>query len=372
MGVLGTKIKPLTDGQKRLVRVLKNKKSSLIGVFGPTGTGKSLLTLAYGVDAVKAGTFERLVVAKPIVDVETGKEITMVEMGEQYREVVMGYLRDLMAPYLGAEELEKIVNEGKIELADTHYLRGRSFDKSLVLVDDVQNIPVESSLEIISRIGRNSKLVLAGDPVFQADSTQVRHVVELRELLLGEDDAEVVDLGLSDIVRPGAKRAVRLLLELRMRKRPLTDEEKKVVEVIKRYSPDAEIVTVVDCRSEKKLFQIPENTPTPDFLVVVKEGHHGRLVGRGGERIEKAEKELGMRLRGAEASLNLAGFIKSLHPVPWSIKHVKKVDLEGNNIVIYIEQGKAGPLLGRKGVYIKFVEAIMMKLLGTPVIAREE
>ena len=371
MGLIGEKIKPLTSGQKRLVRVLKDKNVSLVGVFGPTGTGKSMLTLAYAIDAVRKGDYKRIVIAKPVIDVETGKEILMSELGEQYKDIIISYMRDLVETYMKHGEIEEMVGRGEIEIADTHYLRGRSFDNSIVFVDDIQNIPVESSLEIMSRVGRESKLIMAGDPVFQSGS-QAENALRLRELLLGEEDAEVVDLGLQDIVRPGAKRAVRLLLELRMRKREMTEDEKHVANVVKRYSPDAEIVTVVDCRVEKHTFQIPDNTPTPDFLIVVKEGHQGRLVGRGGERITKAEKELSAKLRGVEASLNLVNYIKSIHPVPWSIKHIKKADIEGNSIVIYIEPGKAGPLLGRKGVYIKYVEAIMMKLLGTPVIAREE
>jgi phosphate starvation-inducible protein PhoH len=138
-------------------------------------------------------------------------------------------------------------------------------------------------------MGRNSRLVIAGDPIFQRTSEPGRDGATLaREILLGEETAVVVDLGVKDIVRPGARRGVKLLLELQMRKRVLDEVEKKVKDTAKVYAPDADIVTVVNLTDAKKKWEITSEH-APDALVVVKEGHLGRIIGVKGERIQSRE-----------------------------------------------------------------------------------
>jgi len=372
VSVLDTKIKPLTEGQKALVGALKDSSADIVGIFGPTGTGKSLLAVAYAYDSLKKNSFKRVVIAKPVVDVESGRELLMSELGESYREIMLDYLGDLMSQYISRQELEALVKDGQVQFADTHLLRGRTFDHTLVFLDDVQHVPVESVLEIVSRVGRGSRLIIAGDPVFQSQATVLQQVQAIRELLLGEERARVVDLGLADIVRPGAQRAVRLLLELKMRKRSLSESERKVVEVLRIYAPDAEVVTVLDCRELRKKFGLSESSGVPDYLVIVKQGHYGRIIGKKGERVAKAEEEIGGKLRVAEAALSLAQLVRAVHPLPWSLKAVRRADIEGNSIVLYVESGKAGPIIGQKGTYIRFVDTVMRRILGASVLVREE
>ncbi len=370
MGLLGTKIKPLTEGQKKLIKALKDKKTEVLGIFGPTGTGKSLLTVAYAFDSIQNKEYTRFIIAKPLVDVESGREAGLQSPREIYRENVANYIIDLLGTYVDKENIIKMIEEDLIHIADIHYLRGRTFDNSLVFVDDVQNVPVESTLEIISRIGRKSKLIIAGDPIFQLSAETRRQAMDIRELLLGEEKAEIIDLGLTDIIRPGARKAVKLLLELRLRRRKLNETEKELYQKTKEIAPDAEIVTILDCREEKKKYQL-ENTTSPDILILVKENHHGRVVGKKGERISNLEKETNMKIRVAEVSLDMLYLVKAIHPIPWAFKNVSKADIEGNKIVITVEGG-AGKILGQKGLYIKFVDSIAKKLFGAQVIVREE
>jgi phosphate starvation-inducible protein PhoH len=216
------KIKPMSSGQEELLQALKNESYEVVGAFGPTGTGKSLFSVAYGIDSVIEGRYKRFIIAKPVVDVVTGKEVTSVEAGGLYYDLASAYLKDILTGLVEWQEVEKLVREGKLLFADAHYLRGRTFDETVIFVDDAQAVMPESAIEAFMRIGRSSKFIIAGDPILQsvlgADSSGV---VMLREVLLGEEKAKVVDLGLKDIVRPGAKRGIRLLLEMKMRKRPL-------------------------------------------------------------------------------------------------------------------------------------------------------
>ncbi|NHW45154.1 MAG: KH domain-containing protein [Candidatus Verstraetearchaeota archaeon] len=365
------KIKPMSSGQEELLQALKNESYEVVGAFGPTGTGKSLFSVAYGIDSVIEGRYKRFIIAKPVVDVVTGKEVTSVEAGGLYYDLASAYLKDILTGLVEWQEVEKLVREGKLLFADAHYLRGRTFDETVIFVDDAQAVMPESAIEAFMRIGRSSKFIIAGDPILQsvlgADSSGV---VMLREVLLGEEKAKVVDLGLKDIVRPGAKRGIRLLLEMKMRKRPLSNVERSVVEAAKIYAPDADVVTVLDLMDDKRAFDITAEH-VPDAIVIVKEGYLARLIGKGGERISKIEEETQLRLRAVELTLNFVELIRAMHPVSWIHKHVTDADFAGPNLQVKVKE-EFGAFVGQKGLYIKFLDSAFRKLMGVGVVASEE
>ncbi|WP_448578083.1 PhoH family protein [Thermosphaera sp.] len=359
-------VKPKTPGQAEIVEALKNTKYSVVGIFGPTGSGKSLFSIMYGVDSVQNERYKRFIIARPLVDVTTGNELTPADLGELYYELASSYLRDILYGYIEWSRIEEMIKSYKVVIADSHYLRGRTFDDSLIFLDDVQSIPVESAIEIITRVGNNSRLIIAGDPIFQRPYTVKDSTILLRELLLNEESARVVDLGLKDIVRPGAKMGIKLLFESKMRSIKLSDIEKQIVETARLHTPDADLVTAVEFVDlKKKLGVTTENVP--DALIVVKEGHLGRIIGKKGERIEAVEKDLGLKIRACQLSLDFTPFIRALHPVSWIVKHVKEVDFAGPVLAVKISEKGYGAFVGQKGAYVRLIDGVFNKLLGVSV-----
>jgi len=360
------KIAPKSPGQEELKKALLSDKD-LVGVFGPTGTGKSLFAIAYGLTAVYRGKYRRLVLSRPIIDVVSGREITLFSEPETYFKHASEYLRDILAGFADVKALEDAISSGKLILADPHFLRGRTFDDSVIVLDDAQSVPAETIVEIVTRMGRNSRLIIAGDPIFQRTAELGRDGATLaREILFGEETAVVVDLGVKDIVRPGARRGVKLLLELQMRKRVLDEVEKKVKDTAKVYAADADIITVANLTEAKKRWEITSEH-APDVLIVVKEGHLGRIIGVGGERIQSIEKEVGLKLRAIQLTLDLKEFIRAVHPVAWIHKHIVDFDFAGNSLKLTVARGHMGPMLGQKGSYIRFLNDVMEKLIGVEV-----
>jgi phosphate starvation-inducible protein PhoH len=360
------KIEPKSPGQEELKKALLSDKD-LVGVFGPTGTGKSLFAIAYGLTAVYRGKYRRLVLSRPIIDVVSGREITLFSEPETYFKHASEYLRDILAGFADVKALEDAISSGKLILADPHFLRGRTFDDSVIVLDDAQSVPAETIVEIVTRMGRNSRLIIAGDPIFQRTAELGRDGATLaREILFGEETAVVVDLGVKDIVRPGARRGVKLLLELQMRKRVLDEVEKKVKDTAKVYAADADIITVANLTEAKKRWEIT-GEHAPDVLIVVKEGHLGRIIGVGGERIQSIEKEVGLKLRAIQLTLDLKEFIRAVHPVAWIHKHIVDFDFAGNSLKLTVARGHMGPMLGQKGSYIRFLNDVMEKLIGVEV-----
>jgi len=366
------KVEPLSKGQEEFMEALKSEDYDIIGVFGPTGTGKSLLSICYGIDSVTSGKYKRFIISRPVVDVVTGREVTAVEAGKLYFELASQYLRDILEGILEWKEVLKMLDEGKVVFADTHYLRGRTFDNSIVFIDDTQAMPPESVLEILVRMGRNSRLIIAGDPIFQKTAYHIRidSATLLRNILLGEERAKVVDLGLKDIVRPGARRGIKLFFEAVMRKRELNDIETKILDSAHVNAPDADIVTVIEFIEAKKTFEI-KSEHTPDALIIVKEGHIGRIVGRGGERIEKIEQDTEFRIRAIELTLYFKEFIRAVHPISWIHKHIVDAEFKGSDLVFQVREGEIGPFVGQRGFHIKFLDYIMKKLIGVNVRVEE-
>ncbi len=371
MTLLGA-IEPKTKGQEALLRALKDDNVDVVGAFGPSGTGKSLMTIAYAMDSLLKGKYKKFIIARPVVDVVTGKEITAADVGvENYYKMASAYLEDILSGYVPKEEIRRLYEEGKLMLVDTHYLRGRTFDEAVILLDDAQNAEPEAAVEALMRIGDKSKFIVVGDPVFQSHTEVGKDGASLlREILLNEENARVIDLGIKDIVRPGAKRGIRFMIELRMRKRKLNEAERRVIEAAKIYAPDADVITVVEFVDEKRRFGLEDNPHLPDALVILKEGHAPRFIGRGGERIAKIEDDTGLKLRTVELTLDLKNLIAAIHPVPWMYKHIVDVDFAGPSLMVSVKD-EFGAFVGQRGSYVRFLSEVMKKLIGVEVWARE-
>lgn len=357
-------IKPLSKGQEELYDTLINGKHNIVGIFGPTGSGKSLFSIIYALSEIKEGKYKKFVLLKPLIDVVTKKEITPQEL-TNYENILLGYIKDVVGGFIDVSLVDELYKQGKIEILDTRFLKGRTFDDCIIFVDEIQLMKIESLVEIILRIGKNSRLLIAGDPTFQAlqESSQFDPTSKIREILLNEENSKVIDLGIKDIIRSGAKKGLKLLIEYKLRSRKLNENEQIAIDVSKIYSPDADIVTIVDLAESKKHFQLEKMPNIPDLLAVVKEGHFGRMVGKGGERIGKIEKDLAKRIRAIELNLDLKEYIRALHPLPWIVKHIEDVDFKGNQIVVSVKK-EFGAFVGQKGAYVLFLDDVFQKLLG--------
>ncbi|MEM1911582.1 MAG: PhoH family protein [Thermofilaceae archaeon] len=354
---------PANEKQKQFLAALESRDVDVVGAFGPSGTGKSFITCLFAIKAISEGKYSRFVIVRPLVDVSSGKRYTAIELGNLFFDLAASYLYDLVGGIYGSEHVRRLLNEGKILLADPSFLFGRTFDNTLLFLDDAQHVPPEVVHEALLRLGNLSKLVIAGDPVFQAWSASNGAAVA-RELLLGLDRTFVVDFGIHDIVRPGAKRAFKLALEARVRARALSEEEKKLLSLAYTHAPDAQLVSVVDLRPFKEKYSIKTS---PDAILISKEGYLGRLIGKGGERIERIEKESGLSLRGVELTLDLKQLITAIHPVGWIRRYIGGVDIIATNLEVEVDSENLGAFVGQKGAFIRFLDETFHNLLGIGV-----
>jgi phosphate starvation-inducible PhoH-like protein len=151
---------PRSENQAEYLHMMQTK--DLIFSNGPAGTGKTYLAVAVGVSMLLSGKIERIILTRPAV--EAGEKLGFLP-GDM-REKVDPYLRplyDAMNDMLTAEQVEKRINSGEIEVAPLAFMRGRTLANAFVILDEAQNTtPVQMKM-FLTRLGNNSHMVVTGD-----------------------------------------------------------------------------------------------------------------------------------------------------------------------------------------------------------------
>ncbi|WP_047154951.1 PhoH family protein [Aneurinibacillus tyrosinisolvens] len=197
--VKGKPIRVKTLGQRHYVSSIK-KKDIVFGV-GPAGTGKTYLAVVMAVTALKANKVKRIILTRPAV--EAGENLGFLPGDLQ--EKVDPYLRplyDALQDLLTAENMNKYMERGVIEVAPLAYMRGRTLDDSFIILDEAQNTTPEQMKMFLTRLGFGSKMVITGD-VTQVDLPRGKKsgLQEARRILEGIDGISFVYLTGMDVVR---------------------------------------------------------------------------------------------------------------------------------------------------------------------------
>ena len=195
----GNVIKAKTPNQKRLVASAKTH--DLIFAIGPAGTGKTYTGVALAVQALKSKEVKRIILTRPAV--EAGENLGFLpgdlkEKLDPYMQPLYDALRD-MIPH---EKLDSYIEKGVIQIAPLAFMRGRTLDNAFVILDEGQNTTHAQMKMFLTRMGKNAKFLLTGDPG-QVDLPR-RTISGLKEALLVLKNIEgigMVYLDDKDVIR---------------------------------------------------------------------------------------------------------------------------------------------------------------------------
>lgn len=187
-----------TAGQKEYIRSIAENRITIC--TGPAGTGKTFIAAALGIQKLLNGEFDRLIISRPLID--TGfKGLgflpgTIEEKIHPYMIPVLEEVRE----YIGKGETDKLFREHRIDLVPLEIARGRNFHNAYIILDEANNADYSQLKMFISRIGRNSKMIINGD-MRQTDIKGNKALDIFCDKLDGASCVNIVKLGRTDIVR---------------------------------------------------------------------------------------------------------------------------------------------------------------------------
>lgn len=198
-GVGGKLIKAQTLNQRRLVESMR--QNDMVFAIGPAGTGKTYTGVALAVQALKNKEVKRIILTRPAV--EAGENLGFLpgdlkEKLDPYMQPLYDALRDMIP----AEKLALFLENGTIQIAPLAFMRGRTLDNAFVILDEGQNTTHNQMKMFLTRMGKNAKFLLTGDPG-QVDLPR-RTISGLKEALLILKNVEgvgIIMLDEKDVIR---------------------------------------------------------------------------------------------------------------------------------------------------------------------------
>ena len=195
----GRPIKARTPNQQQLIDAYN--QNDMVFAVGPAGTGKTYLSIALAVKALKEKTAKKIILSRPAV--EAGEKLgflpgDMKDKIDPYLQPLYDALEDMLPQVKLQDMMEKHV----IQIAPLAFMRGRTLSDAVVILDEAQNTTPAQIRMFLTRMGWNTKMIITGD-MTQIDlpRSQKSGLVEALEILRGVEGIGIVELNRKDIVR---------------------------------------------------------------------------------------------------------------------------------------------------------------------------
>ena len=195
----GRAIKARTKNQLRLIEAYK--ENDMVFAVGPAGTGKTYLSIALAVKALKEKTAKKIILSRPAV--EAGEKLgflpgDMKEKIDPYLQPLYDALEDMLPQVKLQDMMEKHV----IQIAPLAFMRGRTLSDAVVILDEAQNTTPAQIRMFLTRMGWNTKMIITGDMTQIDLPTKVKSgLIEALHILNKVEGIGIVNLDRSDIVR---------------------------------------------------------------------------------------------------------------------------------------------------------------------------
>lgn len=195
----GRPIKARSENQQRLIEAFG--QNDMVFAVGPAGTGKTYLSIALAVKALKEKKAKKIILSRPAV--EAGEKLgflpgDMKDKIDPYLQPLYDALEDMLPQVKLQDMMEKRI----IQIAPLAFMRGRTLSDAVVILDEAQNTTTQQIRMFLTRMGWNTKMIITGD-TSQIDlpKTQKSGLIEALQILDGTEGIGIVTLNQKDIVR---------------------------------------------------------------------------------------------------------------------------------------------------------------------------
>ena len=197
--ISGRPIKSRSENQQQLIDAYE--KNDMVVAVGPAGTGKTYLSIALAVKALKEKAIKKIILSRPAV--EAGEKLGFLP-GDM-KDKIDPYLQplyDALEDMIPAVKLQDMMEKHIIQIAPLAFMRGRTLSDAVVILDEAQNTTSQQIRMFLTRMGMNTKMIITGD-LTQIDLPREQRsgLKEALKILDGVEGIGVVKLGQKDIVR---------------------------------------------------------------------------------------------------------------------------------------------------------------------------
>ena len=198
---------PKSENQKKYVDLLTDKEKSLIVALGPAGCGKTLFACSHAIESLKNGDIQKIVLTRPMVSVED-EEIgflpgNIVSKMDPWTKPMF----DIFSEYFSMNDLHGMIQSGTIEICPLAFMRGRTFHRSFVLADEMQNSSPTQILMLATRLGFNSKMVMMGDLQQSDRPSQINGLSDFLDKYNKRVEHEVTGMGIVELEKEDVMRS---------------------------------------------------------------------------------------------------------------------------------------------------------------------
>jgi len=240
--VTGKPIIPRSENQKKLVTAYE--KNDMLFAIGPAGSGKTYTAIALAVRSLKNKEIKRIILSRPAV--EAGEKLgflpgDMKDKIDPYLQPLYDALQDMIP----SAKLQEYMEQNVIQIAPLAFMRGRTLNDAVVILDEAQNTTTQQIKMFLTRMGMNTKMIVTGD-ITQIDlpASQKSGLIQALHILKDIKGISFIEMNKKDIIRHKlVTRIVEAYEKFEEQQKGMnhsTKEETKEVKMVDRFHPDFE------------------------------------------------------------------------------------------------------------------------------------
>jgi len=206
-------LKPIGKNQEEYCRLLADTDVSMLVGIGPAGCGKTAFACHAAARALSMGEVGRIVLTRPLVSVDEELGFLPGSM-KQKMDPWIRPMMDIMTEFYTGNEIRKLMEDGTIEISPLAYMRGRTFHRTFLIADEMQNSSPNQMLMMLTRIGEGSRMAITGD-LLQSDRGEANGLADLYTRIKNCNDSNLryVHFGIDDVQRSPAVASILKLYE---------------------------------------------------------------------------------------------------------------------------------------------------------------